>query len=156
MASNEGYVKHRRWKLESLGRLPLQTLNQLVRDNLSTDPSIRMWRRNTSKLKKLEDKVISWPTNCCRIFLGNKKEEVLERPGETSPAHAAVTRTTAPVHGAHHHQEIKKQMGHEVLVFSPWPRHGKSKPVIELGCFISIQCRSESARHTCTSDRRDM
>ena len=40
MASNEGYVKHRRWKLESLGRLPLKTLNQLVRDNLSTDPSI--------------------------------------------------------------------------------------------------------------------
>ena len=137
MASNEGYVKHRRWKLESLGRLPLQTLNQLVRDNLSTDPSIRMWRRNTSKLKKLEDKVISWPTNCCRIFLGNKKEEVLERPGETSPAHAAVTRTTAQVLRAHHHQEIKKQMGHQARVFSPWPRHCKCKPVIELRCFIS-------------------
>lgn len=155
MASNEGYVKHRRWKLESLGRLPLQTLNQLVRDNLSTDPSIRMWRRNTSKLKKLEDKVISWPTNCCRIFLGNKKEEVLERPGETSPAHAAVTRTTAPVLG---HIIIRKSRNKWVTKYSFFrPGLGTANLSRSLNWdVLSVQCRSESARHTGTSDRRDM
>ena len=153
MASNEGYVKDRRWKLESLGRLPLQTLNQLVRDNLSTDPSTRMWRRNTSKLKKLEDKVISWPTNCCRIFLGNKKEEVLERPGETSPAQLLQERQLQFL--GHIIWKSRNKLVTKYAFFRPGL--GMAKVSRSLNCDVSsVQCRSESARHTCTSDRRDM
>lgn len=146
MASNEGHVKHRRCKLESLGRLPLQTLNQLVRDNLSTDSSTRMWSMNAN--------------NEAVEYLRVTREWILSRTKKSlrwwnKSAHAAVTRTTTPVLRAHH-QEVKKQIRvTKYAFFRPGLGIAEVSRTSKVDV-LSVHCRSESARQARTNDRRDM